>query len=941
MIVPCSEFLWRDLDETREPEVYEFNRVVFGKNSAPMEAQFVAQENARRHQEEFPKAAETVLKSTYMDDSIDSVETDEEGVELYQQLDGLWKLAGMQARKWISNSPEVVAATPEDDRATELKLTDSQDGVVKTLGISWNSKDDTLAISSPECSSTIPLTKRNVLKRIAMLFDSLGLVSPFVVVAKMQLQELWSRSYDWDDVIVDEIANRISKWIRHMESLADIRVPRCLREAKKVVKKSVVTFVDASLKAYGTVAYLLCEYEDTTVSCRLVASKTKVAPLKPISVPRLELMAAVLGLRLTQRLVSTLEVSMDIVVFYSDSNDVLWWIRGHGREFRAFVANRIGEIQMNTEPAQWQYVPTDHNPADLCTRGTTPQELSDCSLWWNGPQWLLDDREKWPKMKLDNRPTNLPETKASNKQCEGEQSDVAKTCHYQRPVIERKEVKDQNNLDWRLDPRRYSSWVQLVRVHARVWRVVNNMRKTEKRVGRELLPEERRDAEEDIIRLAQQEVFQDEYKALAEKKPISQKSTLVKFNPCLGEQGMIRSDSRLRFAEYLPYDARFPIILPRGHWVTRLIVRYFHELANHSAGTNYVLAQISERYWIPAARDEIKECESQCNECKKWRNKTATQVMAPLPPNRLRITYRAFDQTGVDYAGPINTVQGRGKTRQKRWLCVFTCFSTRAIHIEVAWRLDTDGFLNAFARFTSRRGVPKEMTSDNGTNFVGAVNELKELVAGLDKDKIQRVGGQGNIKWKFNPPAAPHFGGVFEAMVKAAKKAVYAVLGSSDVTDEELITACTGVEGLLNSRPLTYQSADPRDDVPLTPNHFLHGQAGGNFAPENVDTTSFNPRKRWRKVQELISRVWSRWMKEYLPSLRARPKWNQIVKALKSGDVVLVFDQDIPRGRWPLGRILEMYPGRDGHARVAKVQCGGKTLVRPIHKLVPLELNEL
>ena len=147
---------------------------------------------------------------------------------------------------------------------------------------------------------------------------------------------------------------------------------------------------------------------------------------------------------------------------------------------------------------------------------------------------------------------------------------------------------------------------------------------------------------------------------------------------------------------------------------------------------------------------------------KKRKDKTATQVMPPLPPNRLRLTYRAFEQTGVDYAGPITTVQGRGKSRQKRWLCVFTCFSTRASHIEVAWRLDTDGFLNAFARFTSRRGVPKEMTNDNGTNFVGAVNELKELVNRLDKDKILRVGRQSNIKWKFNPPAAPHFGGVFE-----------------------------------------------------------------------------------------------------------------------------------------------------------------------------------
>ena len=401
-----------------------------------------------------------------------------------------------------------------------------------------------------------------------------------------------------------------------MESLADIRVPRCLREAgKEIVKRSVITFVDASLKAYGAVVYLHCEYEDTTVSGRLISSKTKVVPLKPISVPRLELMAAVLGLRLTQRIVSILEVSMDTVMFYSGSKDVLWWIRGHGREFRAFVANRIGEIQMNTEPAQWQHVPTDQNPADLCTRGTTPKELSDCVLWWNGPEWLLDDRDKWPKMKLDNRPNDLPEKKTANKRSKSDQSVAVKTCHHQRPVVERKEIRDIENVDWRLDPRRYSSWVYLVGVHARVQRVVNNMRKAEKRVGRKLSPEERRDAEEDIIRSAQQENFQEEYKALAAKKQIPQRSVIVKLNPRLDDQGMIRSDSRLRFAEYhLPYDARFPIILPRGHWVTRLIVRYFHELANHSAGINFVLAQINQRYWIPAARDEIKECENQCNE---------------------------------------------------------------------------------------------------------------------------------------------------------------------------------------------------------------------------------------------------------------------------------------------------------------------------------------
>lgn len=254
----------------------------------------------------------------------------------------------------------------------------------------------------------------------------------------------------------------------------------------------------------------------------------------------------------------------------------------------------------------------------------------------------------------------------------------------------------------------------------------------------------------------------------------------------------------------------------------------------------------------------------------------------------------------------------------------------------MAWGLDTDSFLNAFTRFTSRRGVPKEMISDNGTNFVGAVNELKELVGQLDKDKIQGRTAQKGVKWTFNPPGAPHFGGVHEVMVKAAKKAMYAVLASSDVTDEELITVVTGAENLLNSRPLTYQSANIKDDVPLTPNHFLHGQMGGQFAPESVDTTRFNPRKRWRKVQELISRVWSRWLREYLPMLNTRPKWTEVVNDLKKGDIVLVLEQNLPRGKWPLGRIVETYPGKDGHSRVVKVQCGEKTVVRPIHKLLPL-----
>lgn len=237
-------------------------------------------------------------------------------------------------------------------------------------------------------------------------------------------------------------------------------------------------------------------------------------------------------------------------------------------------------------------------------------------------------------------------------------------------------------------------------------------------------------------------------------------------------------------------------------------------------------------------------------------------------------------------------------------------------------------------------GISSWFASDNETNFIGANNELCELVKALDRDKIQDRTSNLSVKWHFNPPLAPHFSGVHEVIIKAAKRAIYAILGSTDITDEELLSAIVGAEGLINSRPLTYQSANPKDNVPLTPNHFLHGQAGGRFAPESVDTTMFNPRKRWRRVQELVRHFWHRWMQEWLPGLNSRKKWYHERDDLSVGDVVLVLSTDTPRGNWPLGRITETFPGKDGQVRVVNVQVGKTLMKRPIAKICPLEKSQ-
>ncbi|XP_064635815.1 uncharacterized protein LOC135492995 [Lineus longissimus] len=256
------------------------------------------------------------------------------------------------------------------------------------------------------------------------------------------------------------------------------------------------------------------------------------------------------------------------------------------------------------------------------------------------------------------------------------------------------------------------------------------------------------------------------------------------------------------------------------------------------------------------------------------------------------------------------------------------------------WILRGREEIKRFKRMTARRGVPQEVVSDNGSNFVGAERYLGELISEMSEVKILEKASSLGIKWRFNPPLGSHHGGVFEAMVKCAKQSLKAILGEAQVTDEELLTAVIEVEGLLNSRPIVYCGNDPEDEV-LTPNHFLHGQAGGQLSPEIPAEIAFNPRLRWRFVQDLVQKVWRRWMKEYVTLLQQRPKWLTPQRSLEIDDIVLVVDQTNPKGRWPLGRVMQVYPGSDGRTRVVDVETGGKILKRPITRLCPLAMDQI
>ena len=404
---------------------------------------------------------------------------------------------------------------PEEKRASELVIESGDQPVTKALGVSWRSEEDTLSVPVPPSPAPQAITKRNVLKKIATVFDPLGFVSPVVIKGKMMLQTLWARGYVWDDLVQDDVANEIKHWFEQLSRLSDVRVPRCIRLSPTIRSMKLVTFVDASTSAFGAVVYARYEYETPCApTSRVLASKSKVAPLVPVTVPRLELMAAVTGLRLTQAILKVLELPMSTVTFYSGSLDVIWWIRGHGRDFRPFVANRVGEIQMSSDPQQWQNVSTQQNPADMISRGISVEEIQNNALWLNGPEWLVQPEDTWPKTKIDDRPTDDKERRKLTSmvtQLLPIEDNQPTTCTTQKQE------------DWRLNPKRHSSWTRFVCIHARVLRVLCNMRKKkeDRELAKVLKPEEILDAEEDIIRTAQKEAFPEEYQSLKAGKPIS------------------------------------------------------------------------------------------------------------------------------------------------------------------------------------------------------------------------------------------------------------------------------------------------------------------------------------------------------------------------------------------------------------------------------------
>ena len=443
------------------------------------------------------------------------------------------------------------------------------------------------------------------------------------------------------------------------------------------------------------------------------------------------------------------------------------------------------------------------------------------------------------------------------------------------------------------------------------------------------------DAEHVWLCNVQAEQFGDEISALQLGKRLPANSRLLQLTPFIDSNGLRRVGGRLRHAP-LDFEAKHQVILPAKGDVTRLIVTDRHKKLSH-AGAEHVLTHLRQQFWVICGRAAVKRYTGGCMVCRKRSAQPRPPRMGDLPAFRVGEPAPVFARVGVDFFGPMMVKKNR--KQEKRYGCLFTCLSTRAVHIELAHSLDTDSFIMAMRRMMARRGKVELVCSDNGTNLRAGERELRQSLQQWNQTKIADTLSQEGVEWVFNPPGAPHFGGVFERLVRSAKRALSAVLGDRAVDDETLRTIITEVEALLNGRPLTHVSTDPGDYQPLTPNHFLIGRASPQLPPGVFADGDLCGRRRWKHTQVLLDHFWRRWRREYLPTLTTRAKWSRDTTEVKVGELVLVADDNVPRGHWPVGRVAHVLPGDDGRIRVVEVVTATGRYKRPVARLCRLECD--
>ncbi|KAJ8366331.1 hypothetical protein AAFF_G00361240 [Aldrovandia affinis] len=697
------------------------------------------QRHVHDHSHQGDEVCESIERHFYVDNWLQSFSSPDGAKEVIDKLRGLLMEGGFELRQWASNIPDVISHLPNEIRSEGseqwLNHTD-MDPQEAALGLRWLCHSDTLRYKSRllKCS---PPTMRNIYRVLASQYDPIGFLTPFTTRAKVLVQQLWDKKREWDDPLLPgDLLTAWKAWEDELPHLDDIRLPRCY----------VSLALDHAAKdAAGH------------VEVAFLTARSRMAPKRQLSIPRLELCAALTGAQLANLLIRELTLEVSRVVMWTDSTTVLAWIQSDSCRFKVFVGTRIAEIQELTDSQAWRYVETSENPADDLTRGKTLQDLIGENRWTQGPPFLWLPPDQWPTHPI----------------AEGE--DVAE--ELRRPTTCLMATVTTNHP--LPDAQQFSSFSELVKATARH---LHGAAADEEETP---TAEKFKEAELSILRSAQRDSFPEEVRCLAAGKPVPSSSCLITLAPEYDVSlRLIRVGGRLRRCQELEPDVIHPVVLDPRHVVTKLLIRQVDSDLKHP-GAERLFAELRRKFWILHGREAIRREQRSCPECQRWRAQPVNPKMADLPPARLRLYRATVFSTGIDCFGPLQVKVGRRS--EKRWGLLFKCLTTRAVHIEVLSSINTDSFLMALRRFISRRGKPAELLSDQGTNFRGGNRELQEAFRDMHPS-LQAELAEHQIKFCFNPPGAPHFGGSWEQEIRSIKTALTATMGSQVVSGEVLTT---------------------------------------------------------------------------------------------------------------------------------------------------------
>ena len=662
-------FLWVDDVNSSNPEVISlrFSRLVFGLVCSPFILNVTLRNHLLKYENIDPEFVHNVIRSLYVDDFASGKSSVKDCFELYRKLKTRFQEGGFNMRKWASNDQElnqliekeeamqlsrleqfseITSASTSFDKIEDhdcSKVTSKnatcEETIIKVMGVPWDRIEDSLKYDLNNFAKQTPddtLTKRKLLSTTARFYDPLGLLSPVVLPFKCMFQEICQLKIGWDEALPESLSSNWKELTEDMKRVSSITIPRCILdgiEAEEVTSIQLHGFADASKSAYGANVYIRVSTIDVC-SSSLLTSKTRVAPLKGDTIPRLELMAALTLANLMTAVYEALvcTVKIDAVYNWIDSQIVWWWIQGESKQFKQFVQNRVKKIRSLWSKEHWMYCPTELNPSDIASRGAKSSEIVSNDLWWKGPPFLVKLEDEWPNVPNNGISVGTVPEEATKELRKGNSSEISSVLNVT--------VEAHQCISEVIQADRFSSISKLIRVTALVLKFIKRIKRSPR-----ILPD---------ITVEETNVVKNLwYKHVQTKLEESEKSssTWEQLGVFKDEDGVLRCKGRIHNSS-LPYSAKFPVLLPRKQHFTKLVIKQSHENVNHN-GVGETLAEIRAQFWIIKGRQAVKDMLSKCVTCKKIQGRAYSSPPTPPLPSFRVSDDLAFSKVGVDFAGPL------------------------------------------------------------------------------------------------------------------------------------------------------------------------------------------------------------------------------------------------------------------------------------------------